>query len=201
MPSTQDQLLAAIEAGDTDGVRAIVARDPAASSARDGHGVSALLRARYRSDEAMVQAIREHAGELDVFEAATFGDLDRLTELWAYDPAIVQARSGDGFAPLHLAAFFGQADAARFLMERGADVDATGTGWMTGTALHAAASGQHAGVIKLLLDAGAEPNVRQSGGWTPLHAAVMNGDEVSERLLLDAGADPTAVNDEGDQPG
>ena len=197
MPSTQEQLLAAIEAGDANRVQAILGNDPTASGARDEHGVSALLLARYRSDEAMVDAIRAQAGDLDVFEAAALGDVDRLTELWTSDPAVVRARSGDGFTPLHLAAFFGQTAAVRFLLERGAQVDASGAGWMTGTALHSAASGRHADVIALLLGAGADPNARQSGGWTPLHAATANGDEPSVRLLLDAGADPAATNDDG----
>lgn len=197
MPRTRDQLLAAIEAGDVDQVRTIVAADPSAAMVRDDQGVSALMRARYGPDEATVEAILPYAGELDVFEAVTFGDLDRVTELWIFDPAIVASRSGDGFTPLHLAAFFGQAEAVAFLLERGADVDAVGTGWMTGTALHAAASGRHPEVIVLLLGAGGAPDTRQSGGWTPLHAAAMNGDERSTRLLLEAGADPAARNDDG----
>ena len=197
MPRTRDQLLAAIDAGDTDQVRALVAVDPSTAMARDDQGVSALMRARYRQDEAMVEAIRPSAGELDMFEAVTFGDLDRVTELWIFDPAIVATRSGDGFTPLHLAAFFGQVETAGFLLDRGADVDAVGNGWMTGTALHAAASGRHAPVIAVLLSAGAQPDMRQSGGWTPLHAAAMNGDERSTRLLLEAGADPAARNDDG----
>jgi len=43
-----------------------------------------------------------------------------LTELLAEDPELVDAMSGDGFTPLHLAAFFGQADAVRLLLARGA---------------------------------------------------------------------------------
>lgn len=197
MPSTREELLAAIDAGDVARVQAIVDADPRSAMVRDGEGVSALLRARYRSDEAMVEALLPSAGDLDVFEAVTFGDLDRVTELWIFDPAIVAARSGDGFTPLHLAAFFGQTGSVDFLLERGAEVDALGAGWMTGTPLHAATSGHHADVIALLLGAGAQADMKQSGGWTPLHAAVMHGDERSTRLLLDAGADPTAVNDEG----
>ena len=45
--------------------------------------------------------------------------------------------------------------------------------------------------------AGADPDARQSGGWTPLHAAARNGDLASVAMLLEAGADPSATNDEG----
>jgi ankyrin repeat protein len=52
-------------------------------------------------------------------------------------------------------------------------------------------------VVRILLEAGANPDVRQSAGWTPLHAAAMNGDLASLELLLAAGADAAAENDEG----
>jgi ankyrin repeat protein len=78
-----------------------------------------------------------------------------------------------------------------------ADVDAHGSGWMTGTPLHSAASGGHSEVVGVLLEAGASVDARQSGGWTALHSAVNNGDIASVTLLLAAGADAAAVNDEG----
>jgi len=116
------------------------------------------------------------------------------------DPELVYAMSGDGFTPLHLAAFFGQADAVRLLLARGAVVDRNGTGWMTGTPLHAAASGSHASVVRMLLAAGADPNNRQRHGYTPLHSAAANGDLEGVGVLLDAGADPAATNDDGETP-
>jgi uncharacterized protein len=200
MASTSDDVFALIEAGDADGVRGLLAEQPWLAAERDDEGVSPLLRARYRMDKGMVEAVRAHVDRLNVFEAATFGDLDRLTELLGDDPALVEAMSGDGFTPLHLAAFFGQADAVRLLLSRGASADRNGTGWMTGTPLHAGASGSHAGVVRLLLDAGADPNNRQRHGYTPLHSAAANGDLESLELLLDAGADPAATNDEGETP-
>jgi ankyrin repeat protein len=109
----------------------------------------------------------------------------------------VDAPSADGFAPLHLAAFFGKPEAATLLLARGAQVDARGRGWMTGTPLHSAVSNRHVDLVEILLAAGADPNARQSGGWTPLHGASHNGDVASVALLLTAGADPAAVNDDG----
>lgn len=197
MASNPDELFEAIEAGDVGRVDAILDDDPPLASSRDAGGVSALMRALYRFDKPLIDAVRKRVETLDVFEAATFGDLDRLTELLSDEPALVNAYSGDGFTALHFAAFFGRPDAAALLIERGAEVDVFGRGWMTGTAMHSAVSRLHADVVRILLDAGANPNVRQSAGWTPLHAAAMNGDLASVDLLLASGADPSATNEEG----
>jgi ankyrin repeat protein len=197
MASTSAELFAAIEADDVARVRALLAEEPSLAAARDREGVSALMRARYRSDEGVIEAVAAAVPSLDVFEASSFGDLDRLTELLMFDPVLVTTYSADGFTPLHLAAFFGRPEAVRFLLDRGAEVDAPGTGWMTGTALHSAASSRQPEAVAMLLDAGADPDARQSGGWTPLHAAAQNGDLATVEALLAAGADPAAVNDDG----
>jgi uncharacterized protein len=197
MASTSEDLFEAIEAGDGGGVETILAGDPAAAASRDANGVSALMRALYRFDKALIDAVKKRVDALDVFEAAAFGDVDRLTVLLEEDPPLVTSYSGDGFTALHFAAFFGRFEAAELLIQRGAEVDAFGRGWMTGTAMHSAVSRLHSHVVRILLEAGANPNVRQSAGWTPLHAAAANGDLASVDLLLDAGADFTATNDEG----
>ena len=90
-------------------------RDPALAGARDAEGVSALMRARYRSDRGATQALIEAGPDLDLFEAAAFGDLDRLTALLT-GGADVDAVSADGFTPLHLAAFFGKPEAVTLLL-------------------------------------------------------------------------------------
>jgi len=194
--SASEDLLAAIDAGNVDRVRAMLDADPSLATARDHEGVSALLRARYRRDRALVEAIKARVGSLDAFEAATFGDLDRLAVLLAADPDLTERRTGDGFTALHLAAFFGQDDVVRLLLARGADPDARGAGWMTGTPLNAAASARHATVVALLLEGGADPDAVQLGGWTPLHSAAHNGDARTVELLLAHGADPAAMDDD-----
>jgi ankyrin repeat protein len=197
MASTSGDLFDAIDAGDADRVRALLADEPSLAAARDDAGVSALLRARYRLDRALVAAIREHVGALAAPEAAALGELDRLAVLLDAEPSLVDARTSDGFTLLHLAAFFAGADTVRLLLARGADVDAHGTGWMTGTALHSAVSARDADAVLALVEAGADPNPRQQGGYTPLHGAAHNGDAAIVQMLLDAGADPSLTNDEG----
>ena len=188
---------AAIEAGAADEVRSMVAASPALASARDEHGVSAVMRARYRSDRALLDAVLSGDPTIDVFEAASLDDIDRLRELLDGDPSAVTAYSADGFTALHFPAFFGGVESARVLLDRGADVDAHGRGWMMGTPLNSAAAGRHADVAELLLDRGADPNARQGSGWTPLHSAAHNGDGETVALLLARGADAAATNDEG----
>ena len=183
MASASEDLFAAIDAGDVDRVRATLDADPSLAMARDHEGVSALLRARYRRDRALVEAVKARVASLDAFEAATFGDLDRLAVLLADDPDLTGRRSGDGFTALHLAAFFGQDEAVRLLLARGADPDVRGTGWMTGTPLNAAASARHATVVALLLEAGG-PGRRPAGRLDAAHSAAHNGDVRTVELPL-----------------
>ena len=57
--------------------------------------------------------------------------------------------------------------------------------------LHAATAARNAEVVTLLLEAGADPDARQHGGWTPLAAARHAGQDAIADILLAHGADPT----------
>jgi ankyrin repeat protein len=153
-----------------------------------------ILAAIYRGDRD--EAERLAAGsELDVFEAAALGRTDRLQDLLDEDPARANAFGDDGFHPLGLACFFGHADAARLLLERGADVNALSRNEHVQTAaIHAAAAGEGKGepvryeLVKLVLEHGADPNLPQGGGFRAIDAARQNGDERVEQLLVEYGA-------------
>jgi ankyrin repeat protein len=145
----------------------------------------------------MVDALLAAGPELDVFEASAVGDVVRLRTLLDADPSQMNAYATDGFFPLALAAFFGQPEAVRLLLERGADVTATARNPMRVQALHSAVAGRNREAVRLLVEAGADPNVHQHGGWTPLQGAAAHGDDEIVDVLLARGADPTATNDDG----
>ena len=66
--------------------------------------------------------------------------------------------------------------------------------------LHIAAGRGHISVVKLLLDAGADPKATANGGDTPLHLAAKEGYPEAVKLLLDHKADINATNEEGRTP-
>jgi ankyrin repeat protein len=125
------------------------------------------------------------------------GDSHRVRRLLHEDSELVGAWSPDGFAALHLAAFFGRAGTARLLIERGADVEAVSRNRMTVRPLHSAVPGQDQRTVEVLLDAGADPNAPSHAGFTPLLDAAQNGDGDIVELLLRRGADATASLDNG----
>ncbi len=139
--------------------------------------------ARYRLDRAVTDALLQADPELDVFEATALGYVDRLRARLDEDPAAVAACSADGYTALHFAAFFGKAEAARILLEAGAEVNAVADNEMRVQPLHSAAASRHLEVCRLLLAAGADVNARQVGGFAPLHAAARNGDPGAGRAV------------------
>jgi uncharacterized protein len=78
----------------------------------------------------------------------------------------------------------GHVEIARFLIEKGADVDARGTT----TALIMAAAFGHKEILKLLIDKGADVNLVSPGGVSALMLAAYMGELEAVKILLDKGA-------------
>ena len=148
--------------------------------------MSEIMQALYRGDDETARRLAEGA-ELDVFEAAALGEVERLGELLGADPTLAQARSDDDFTALHYAAFFDGPDTARLLVDHGADVNAFADNELGVHPLNsAAAAGQHE-VATILLEHEADPNASTRGGFTPLDAARENRDEKLAALLRSHG--------------
>ncbi len=197
---TEVELIAAIDAGDLARVSAILAEDDTLANARGEDGVSALLHARYRNHREIVDRLLAADPHLDVFDAAALGHIDRLRLRLEEDPDRASVFAPDGFTALHLAAFFGKAEAARVLLQAGASATTYSHNTFANQPLHAAAAGRHVEVCRVLLAGGADVDAAQHAGFTPLHQAADHGDVEMVELFLSAGADPRAVNDAGETP-
>ncbi len=197
----EEELVAAVKANDAARVRAILGRNPFIARAKTENG-TAVLTAKYGGAEAALAALLEHVQEdsLNLYEASALGRAARLKTILGQSRFKVNEPNAEGFTPLGLAAFFGQADAVQVLLANGATVDARDKSRFRNTALDAAVAAGHAPVVRAILAAGAAVNVRDAADYTPLHKAAANGNLEIVRLLLDHGGDAQAVRNGGATP-
>jgi len=191
------QFLEAVKKGDRRAVDRMLDADPSLASAKDEQGTSAVLLAYYHGKAEVAAALLSRAPALDVFEAATAGDVKRVTALVDADRLLANAVARDGYSPLGLACFFKRREVVKALLERGAkpSLPSRDQGF---TPLHSAVATDAGAaiheIVRLLLEAGSDPNAKSGEGSTPLHAAAFTGDLEIAELLLAYGADPNATD-------
>ena len=165
-----------IGAGDADGIRALLAADPAARDLRNGEGLSPLMQALYGGRGPVFDAILEAAEPADPW--------DRL--IGGYDEGLPapEAWSPDGFTPLHLAAFVDNVAAAAALLAAGADPNVLATAsFARVTPLGTCAFSGSLGVARLLLEHGADPHIGEDGAYTVEAEAIARGNEELAQMI------------------
>ncbi|GAB1822368.1 ankyrin repeat domain-containing protein [Herbidospora sp. RD11066] len=123
--------------------------------------------------------------------AVAHDDLERARAALRHKPDLDHGR---GTLPLYRAAQRGNAPMVSLLLEHGADPNQASHGEEEGLPLCAAASWDHEEALRALLEAGANPDLAECEGWTPLMWAATLGHLATADLLLDFGADPDLLS-------
>jgi len=189
----------AITAGNADEVFRLLSADPDLIQAKE-NGLSPVLVAAYHDEPEIAAFLAEKTVALTIFEAAAIGRTNQLMMQISSDPTLVNAIAEDGFQPLGLACFFGHIEAAECLLKAGAQINSPSNNPLLAAPIQSAVAAGHLEMVLMLLEHGADPNVREQGGFTPLHAAAQNGDIDMIHILLLHGANPEAKSDDGKTP-
>jgi len=192
---SRDDLFKAIDVADEAKLRAILKKDKSLASSRSSDGVSAILFTLYLAKFDLTKIVMTYEPEMDLYDLAA---LNMHVELTAFLETVadIDHLSGDGFSALHLASFFGSLGTAELLIEKGANVNIHAGNMSDLRPLHSACVSGQDPIVNLLLKAGAEPDVRQTGGYTPLMMAASLGNRPVVGLLLEYGADITIKSDD-----
>jgi len=164
------------------------------------NGLSPIMIAAYHHQPEIASFLADKTVALTIFEASATGKINNILRLLARDPQLVNAYAEDGFQPLGLACYFGHFDVAEYLVKAGAPVNSTSRNELKAAPIQSATAAGHEKIVRMLLANGADPNIREQGGYTPLHAAAQNGDEMVIRTLLYGGADLGIKSNDGKLP-
>jgi uncharacterized protein len=190
---TEQEFLTTATTGDEAAALAALETNPLLAFVAAPDGTPATLLALYHGHTELAAALGEVKQEkLSIFEAAALGRIRDVAVLLQLHRDRALEVSQDGFTALHLAAFFGHHYCVRILLDERANPNAVSQNAMQVTPLHSAVAGKDEAsveaVVAALLNAKANPNAAQAGGFTPLQAAQQNGYARVERLLRAKGA-------------
>lgn len=181
-----------IETGNFQDLDLLLSRDPSLVSQNTSHDISPLLLACYYHKEKIVHTILKYITTITIHEACATGLTEQVKMMMEHKPEVANEISTHGFTPLGIAAHFDKEDIVRILLSHHADPNICSQNGYNSYPLHAALNNNNEVISKMLIEAGAEVNIVQSGRVSPLHLAAQHGNIELIIVLLEQGADISA---------
>jgi ankyrin repeat protein len=193
-----DAFRRAVLTGDLKTIKQGLDRDAALLYSRDAHGQSVYLLACY-AEQTVVASFFESKGlELDVYEAAAGGKVDRVNALLRAAPGMVNMPNLAGDTPLHVAALCHRSEVLENAIAYGPDFAMGNPKRKNATAAHlglqSAPKDAAEAMAFAMIGNGLDPNLATADGDTILHCAARRDYPRVIRLLLQKGANAEAKN-------
>ncbi len=202
------ELFKAVRDRDAAKVQSMLEADPSLADATTSKGRPLVTVALFTlvNNEAFIPAAKNQVlqvilarhPKLDLWHTAALGTPAELSKILRPDQ--INALNDFGWAPLHMAAFGGNAANVKLLLDRGADMRLRAKTKFRNAALLVAMLTSDYETVKLLLDRGADVLERQGEGDTALHEAAASGNLEMVKLLVERESDLEARDDEGKSP-
>jgi|SRR5579859_7925014 len=188
-----------ISAGRNQELESGLRANPKLANEKTEQGISLLQFAVYCRNKNAIDLLRPMSS-LDVFEAASLGELLVVQNELKRSPHLINAFAPDGFTALGLSCFFGHRHVAEHLLINGADPNIASRNSFHVAPIHSACAISSLEITELLIKHGANVNAKQQQGITPLHETTHNGKMELTRLLLDHGAAANVKTENGQTP-
>lgn len=194
-----DGLLAAAAKGDVAAIARLVSQG-AQVDARDGNGRTPLIVAAFSRQRDAMRALAAAGGNVNALDgdrydmvtiAAVADDVPTLETALAIGNRATNVTSRYDGTALIAAAHLGHVEVVRVLIRAGAPLDhVNNLGWtaLIESIVLGDGGARHTATLKALVEAGANVNVADRNGQSPLHLAQANGYREMAAILEQAGA-------------
>ena len=194
------EIIELIKAGKNDLLEQKLNDNPSLANIQTEQGISLLQFAVYCRNNFAIDILKKYKQQLDIFEAASIGDTETVSELLNTNPEFLNSFASDGFTALGLASFFGHLSLVKLLLNKGANPNIAANNQFKVAPIHSACAISAFDIAELLIKHGADVNAKQMQGVTPLHSAAHNGHTKLSKLLIDNGANINAKMDNMQTP-
>jgi hypothetical protein len=200
LADSREDFRKAARARDTATVKRMLAEDPTLANGAVEAALFILVKGEgflAPQENEILKMVVAAKPKLDLYDAAAVGTGEQVAAMLRANADAVRATNELGWTALHVAAFAGNVETAKVLIDAGADIHLRAKTRFRNTPLQVALLTGQYGTAKLLLDRGADPLDRQAQGFAPIHEAAFLGRADLVQLLLDHGAEVNSRSDDG----